>query len=438
MKLAEFDSAAFFILRLYARVRSNFPHLLGKKGRDILMLKLKDLCQLAPLKTLKVVAGVEGLEQDIHWVHVVELPDVMHWTMGGELLFMTGIGIRDNLSVLPKIVEECSRRRVAGLVLNVGPYIPRIPDDVVALADKLSFPMFELPWEVKLVEVTKEICNHIMSRQVEEKSVQDIVENILYGDCTDPDVLSNRAALYDYNLHKPHRVFIVQYRREALANIANLDTEQKALEENQKIQQIVQDAFRRAGKRVLSTNRSDRMVLLIPADGGMQETQRIESIAQAILQSAHESALNIQAYLAWGSSFEQLRDAKASMNQAELALKVAMTSGKKRYFAYESLGFYKVLFNVSNRRELEKFRSEVLAPLNEYDQRHKGELLPTLTAFLEDTENLALVAEKLHIHRNTLRYRLQKVEELAGRNLSDTQDRMHLYFATVVDKYLSL
>ena len=148
--------------------------------------------------------------------------------------------------------------------------------------------------------------------------------------------------------------------------------------------------------------------------------------------------MNIQAYIGWGSSFEQLRDAKASMDQAELALKVAMTSGKKHYFAYESLGFYKVLFNVSNRRELERFRSEVLAPLNEYDQRHKGELLPTLTAFLEDTENLALVAEKLHIHRNTLRYRLQKVEDLAGRNLSDTQDRMHLYFATVVDKYLSL
>ncbi|MBP2667172.1 MAG: pucR, partial [Firmicutes bacterium] len=107
-------------------------------------------------------------------------------------------------------------------------------------------------------------------------------------------------------------------------------------------------------------------------------------------------------------------------------------------FGYEALGFYKVLFNVSNRKELETFRSDILGPLNGYDQRHKGELLPTLTAFLEDTENMALVAEKLHIHRNTLRYRMQKVEELTGRNLNDTQDRMHLYFATVVDKYLSL
>lgn len=91
---------------------------------------------------------------------------------------------------------------------------------------------------------------------MEEKSVQDIVESILYGDCADPDVLSNRAALYDYNLHKPHRVFIVQSRREAVANIANLDTEQKRWRKVRlkTYQQIVQDAFRRAGKRVLSTN----------------------------------------------------------------------------------------------------------------------------------------------------------------------------------------
>ena len=120
----------------------------------MLMLKLKDLCQLPPLRDLKLVAGAAGLERTIHWVHVVELPDVMHWTMGGELLFMTGIGIRDNLAILSQIIEECSRRRVAGLVLNIGPYIPAIPAEILQLADKLTLPLFELPWEVKLVEVT--------------------------------------------------------------------------------------------------------------------------------------------------------------------------------------------------------------------------------------------------------------------------------------------
>ncbi|MBP2666550.1 MAG: transcriptional regulator, PucR family, partial [Firmicutes bacterium] len=332
-------------------------------------LKLKDLVGLPQLKNLKLVAGSAGLDRTLHWVHVVELPDVMHWTLGGELLFMTGIGIRDNLAILSRIVEECSRRNIAGLVLNIGPYIPATPAEVIELADALGFPVFELPWEVKLVEVTREICNHIMNQQVEEKSIQDIIENILYGDCSNPEILSTRAALYDYDLSKPHRVLFVRYSRILSSNRPDINTEQKALEDKQKIQQIVQDAFRRSAKKVLFTSRSDRIVLLVPSDGSMQESQRVESIAQSILQTTAEQMKNIQMHIGWGNPFENLQDGKKSMEQAELALKVGITSGRKKFFGYEALGFYKVLFNVSNRKELETFRSEVLGPLNDYDQR---------------------------------------------------------------------
>ena len=124
------------------------------------------------------------------------------------------------------------------------------------------------------------------------------------------------------------------------------------------------DTFRRVGKKVLSTARSDRLTLLVPSDGSMQEAQQVESIAQLILQMVQDKLKPMQVHIGWGSPFDQLPAAKQSLEQAELALKVAMTSGKKRYFGYESLGFYKVLFNVSNRKELESFRSEVLGPLN--------------------------------------------------------------------------
>ena len=198
-------------------------------------LKLKDLFHLPHMKGLKLVAGGTGLERCLHWVHVVELPDVMHWTLGGELLFMTGIGIRDNLAQLPRIIEACAQRKVAGLVLNVGPYIPATPPEVIELAEQLGFPLFELPWEVKLVEVTKEICNHIMSQQIEEKSIQDILESILYGDCSQPELLTNRAALYDYDLAKPHRVMFVRYGSSPPQGKANLAIEQKVHEDKLKL-----------------------------------------------------------------------------------------------------------------------------------------------------------------------------------------------------------
>lgn len=401
-------------------------------------IKLRDIFHLPQLKDLKTVAGSRGLERTLHWVHVVELPDVMHWTLGGELIFMTGIGIRDNLPLLSRIVEECARKNVAGLVLNVGPYIPATPPEVVQLGDNLGFPIFELPWEVKLVEVTKEICNHIMTRQVEEKSIQDIIENILYGDCSDSELLMTRAALYDYDLGKPHRGMIALCSRKVCVQQANLSMERQVLEDKLRFSQIIQEVFQRFNQKVLYTTRSDRTFLLLPSDGCMQEEKRIESVVQTLLQCTSEQLKNSNVFIGWGNAFECLREFKKSMEQAELALKVSLTSGKRLYFGYNTLGFYKVLFNVSNRKELEKFRSEILTPLHAYDQRHQGELLSTLTAFLESNDNLANVAEKLHIHRNTLRYRLQKVEELTGRDLGDTQDRMHLFFATVVDKYLSL
>ena len=78
---------------------------------------------------------------------------------------------------------------------------------------------------------------------------------------------------------------------------------------------------------------------------------------------------------------------------------MALTSGKEHCFGYS---------------ELEAFRSEIRQPLHNYDQRHNGELLATLAAFLEDSENVIAVAERLHIHRNTLRYRLRKVEEITA------------------------
>jgi purine catabolism regulator len=401
-------------------------------------LKLRELFLLPRLKDLKVVAGASGLDRNLHWIHVVELPNVIDWTLGGELLFMTGIGIRDNIGILSRIVEECARRKVAGIVLNIGPYIPETPKNVIELADDLGFPIFELPWEVKLVEVTKEICNHIMTHQLQEKSIQDIIENLLYGDCSDTELLASRASLYNYDLGKPHRVMLSRCIRRNSANKTDIDSEQRALEDKLQLQQLFQEFFRRAGQKVLSTTRSDRVVLIIPSDGSLHEKERIAALAEKILQCADERLKNSLIHIGWGNAFKDLAEYKISLEQAELSLKVAQTSGKKRCFGYEALGFYKVLFNVSNRQELEAFRSEILQPLHNYDQRHNGELLVTLSAFLEDSDNVIAVAERLHIHRNTLRYRLQKIEEITGRKLTDTQDRMHLYFATVVDQYLSL
>src|SRR5690606_39201266 len=75
------------------------------------------------------------------------------------------------------------------------------------------------------------------------------------------------------------------------------------------------------------------------------------------------------------------------------------------------------------------FATRLLEPLFDYDKRHRSELVRTLGTFLECAGSWNLCAERLHVHVNTVRYRIRRVEELTGRDLSTMADRVDLFLA---------
>ncbi|MFC7732342.1 PucR family transcriptional regulator [Actinomadura keratinilytica] len=78
------------------------------------------------------------------------------------------------------------------------------------------------------------------------------------------------------------------------------------------------------------------------------------------------------------------------------------------------------------RRE---FRRRVLGELISYDRRHRGDLLATLSEFLACSGSWTVCARRLNLHVNTLRYRIGRIEELTGRDLSSLDDRVDLLLA---------
>ncbi|WP_345727890.1 PucR family transcriptional regulator, partial [Cryptosporangium minutisporangium] len=75
------------------------------------------------------------------------------------------------------------------------------------------------------------------------------------------------------------------------------------------------------------------------------------------------------------------------------------------------------------------YRNRVLGPVLAYDSAHDAELVATLTAFLDHAGSWSRCAEVLHLHVNTVRYRIAKVEQLTGRNLGRLDDRVDLFLA---------
>ena len=78
---------------------------------------------------------------------------------------------------------------------------------------------------------------------------------------------------------------------------------------------------------------------------------------------------------------------------------------------------------------LRSFRERLLGPLLAYDERHRAELLPTLREFLACSGSWNSCAATMYVHVNTVRYRIRRIEELTGRDLSRLDDQVDFFLA---------
>ncbi|MGN6556928.1 MAG: PucR family transcriptional regulator [Solirubrobacterales bacterium] len=114
-------------------------------------------------------------------------------------------------------------------------------------------------------------------------------------------------------------------------------------------------------------------------------------------------------------------------NEAHLAVNVGEAEGHS-LLAFEDTGAYRLLLPAMSEdpAELERFYAETVQPLVEYDEQYETELVATVEAYLDNDGNVAGTAKQLFTHRHTIRYRLERVRELCGHDVSGTEGREKL------------
>jgi sugar diacid utilization regulator len=114
-------------------------------------------------------------------------------------------------------------------------------------------------------------------------------------------------------------------------------------------------------------------------------------------------------------------------NEARLAVNVGEAE-ERALLAFEDTGAYRLLLPAISEdpRELERFYAETVAPLSAYDDQYETELVATVEAYLDNDGNVAATAKQLFTHRHTIRYRLERVKELCGHDVSATEGREKL------------
>jgi DNA-binding PucR family transcriptional regulator len=115
-------------------------------------------------------------------------------------------------------------------------------------------------------------------------------------------------------------------------------------------------------------------------------------------------------------------------SEALLAANVAQGSREDSALAFEQTGAYRLLLSAmsENPSELQRFYAETVEPLVAYDEQYETDLVRTLETFLEADGNVAGTAQRLFTHRHTIYYRLERVRELSGLDVSSSDGREKL------------
>ncbi|MGH2949625.1 MAG: PucR family transcriptional regulator [Solirubrobacteraceae bacterium] len=168
----------------------------------------------------------------------------------------------------------------------------------------------------------------------------------------------------------------------------------------------------------------DHVVVLLPAAGDAEVRRVATAVARELRSSLHGFTFAIGHSRVATDPVDLYR----AGNEALLAANVADAGAGDAVLAFEQTGAYRLLLPAMSEdpAELQRFYDETVEPLVAYDEQYETDLVQTLETFLDADGNVAGTAQRLFTHRHTIRYRLERVRDLTGLDVSSTDGREKL------------
>ncbi|MFJ9956621.1 helix-turn-helix domain-containing protein [Streptomyces avermitilis] len=189
--------------------------------------------------------------------------------------------------------------------------------------------------------------------------------------------------------------------------------------------------------RIAVAHTGEEAVALVPLPAVSSEHDGSEAglLADTLLEAVRDplsAGLNDDGRLTLGVSaaVHSAEGLRGALEEARHARRVAAARpGRVCAAGHQELASHVLLLPFVPDDVRRAFTARLLDPLREYDRRHRAELIPTLEAFLDCDGSWTRCAARLHLHVNTLRYRVGRIEQLTSRDLSRLEDKLDFFLA---------
>jgi sugar diacid utilization regulator len=240
----------------------------------------------------------------------------------------------------------------------------------------------------------------------EHRVGRDLLEDLVSG--RDQRSALQRAQAFGFDLARPHRIALIHPTGPAGTHCPDAATE------------TVRRLARERSVDLIAAARPEGVLLLAAGDPPW------ESFHRALEQDGGDTRWRI----ALGGSCRQPADAPRSYREALLTRELQRSPSAEPVLAWEGLGIYRILSSLDDVSSLERLVAEQLGTILEHDAERGSQLVETLHHYLETGGSPAATAKAMFVHASTVKYRLARIREVAGYDLSKPGTRFSLQLAT--------
>ena len=279
-----------------------------------------------------------------------------------------------------------------------------------------------------------EIMRFRASTEIERRFRNSLIEDLISGNFGSHQVMIRRAESFGWDLARPQVLLNIDFdgfERYYIEQSGYDDIAIRAIKD--RFLQIVESIPKAGNRRLLGADKSDSMIVLLSYDKDVDPEEVQENathVAECIRNEVESRLAPLTVSVGISRIARTLRDIPDAYTQATQAMALGRrVFGPNTSTNFDDLGVFRVICDGPGTDEQRMFHDEWILPIVEYDHQRKTELVHTLRTYFQCNMNALESARSLFIHENTLRYRLNKIEQIIGKELSSGETALNLWTA---------
>ncbi|WP_432403761.1 PucR family transcriptional regulator [Wukongibacter sp. M2B1] len=361
-------------------------------------IRVCDILEMRILKKNRLLAGKGGLNNIVTGVNIYEYILKRTHDRTGELYLTSFYNIKEGgEDALLEHIQVLIDTNCPGLLMGAGAYAD-INEEIKNLADRNNFPIISIGEYVLYSDVLESTYKLILeSNSVDNNSI--ILDRIMM--LQDREIISKHVRQINTNFKDYYcALYFCCDKNKDMAYFV-LDNELGCVEYNSLIK------YEKGIVIIISSNK---------------ENSNIEKIIARALDNL--SNKNINYHIGISNFYRDYKDFKKAITEARYAYITCDKISKKNISKISEIGIYQMLIPICENPAVLEYSRSVVNKVKEYDAMYNMDILNTVLMYIKCDNDIIKTSEKLFVHKNTIRYRLKKIETIIDNSNNDCMEQL--------------